>query len=185
MDNMERIQEENQKIKVIHLRQESRISQLGGEINAITIQNDILQDNLTALNANVDQWEKYAAEETAKVKEHNVYIDYQEKVLRRKKTKIGQLRGRLTRSKGINRDLQERNDYLEERLATKKIKSQAFKAEQKELKRSKKDLERSIRCLDEQLEEDQTEILVLLKKNVKYKKLIKLHEQQLFDAGLR
>ncbi|THX92181.1 hypothetical protein D6D08_02674 [Aureobasidium pullulans] len=178
MDNMERIQEENQKIKVIHLRQESRISQLGGEINAITIQNDILQDNLTALNAN-------AAEETAKVKEHNVYIDYQEKVLKRKKTKIGQLRGRLTRSKGINRDLQERNDYLEERLATKKIKSQAFKAEQKELKRSKKDLERSIRCLDEQLEEDQTEILVLLKKNVKYKKLIKLHEQQLFDAGLR
>ncbi|TIA46313.1 hypothetical protein D6C79_05278 [Aureobasidium pullulans] len=178
MDNMERIQEENQKIKVIHLRQESRISQLGGEINAITIQNDILQDNLTALNANVDQWEKYAAEETAKVKEHNVYIDYQEKVLKRKKTKIGQLRGRLTRSKGINQDLQERNDYLEERLATKKIKSQAFKAD-------KKDLERSIRCLDEQLEEDQTEILGLLKKNVKYKKLIKLHEQQLFDAGLR
>ncbi|KEQ89983.1 hypothetical protein M438DRAFT_330941 [Aureobasidium pullulans EXF-150] len=104
MENMKKVKDENQKLKVTHLRQESRISQLD-EINAITIQNDILQDNLTALRANVDY------------------------------------------------------DYLEGRLATKKIKSQAFKAKQNEPRRSIKDLQQP--------------------------KNVKLHEQQLSDAALR
>ncbi|CAD0092225.1 unnamed protein product [Aureobasidium vineae] len=131
---------DNVELRTVHLRQEQRINELRGEIDTLSKDNDTLRGNLTALNANVDQWEEYSNEKRDELAKLNLYTDEFE-------TRVS--------------DLQECNEDLEDCLVTKKIKSQALKAEHQELKRSNEALWKTIEYLDEVVEEDQIEVLRL------------------------
>ncbi|CAD0112181.1 unnamed protein product [Aureobasidium uvarum] len=158
----------NEELRRIHLRQENRAKQLCKDINELTADNETLCDavvalkttnstlrnNITAMDMNVAEWEKYASEGRDELAQLNLYTDGLEERLERQRAKIKELEARLT-------DVQERNEDLEDRLVAKKIKAQALKAEYDELERSNKALWTTINYLDEVIDEDQAEVMRL------------------------
>jgi chromosome segregation ATPase len=165
----------NKELKLVHMRQDNVIIQLRKDINELTADNEILCDshieatstnrtlrsNMAALNTNVDQWEKYAIGERDQLTKFIAYTDELEK--------------RLEKSKSRTRDLEERNEDLEDRLVTEKIESQAFEAECQELERKNKALWTTVRYLDGLIDEDQSEVMRM------HKGVMKLRE--LWEAG--
>jgi DNA phosphorothioation-dependent restriction protein DptG len=149
----------NKELRVAHLRQENRIDQLRKDINELTSDNEILCDghnevtrtngtlrsNIAALNTNLDQWEKYALGERDQLTKFIAYTEELEK--------------RLQKSEALNRDLEEHNEDLEDRLITEKIASQAFEAECQELERKNKALWTTVKYLDGLVDEDQSEVM--------------------------
>ncbi|KAG9602197.1 hypothetical protein KCU77_g3402, partial [Aureobasidium melanogenum] len=179
------VEKKNEDLRLIHIRQENRNNQLCREIDELKADNDdlntmnsTLRDNLTAMNANVEQWEKYASEETDQLSKLNLYTDDVERQLRSKKTEVAELDARLKVLQACNNDLTERNENLEERLVTKKIKAQAFKAEYDELERKHEALWKTVNYLDEIVEEDQNEVMRLRQGILYLKKVWDSYEQQ-------
>ncbi|KAH0009527.1 hypothetical protein KCU78_g10688, partial [Aureobasidium melanogenum] len=179
------VEKKNEDLRLIHIRQENRNNQLCREIDELKADNDdlntmnsTLRDNLTAMNANVEQWEKYASEETDQLSKLNLYTDDVERQLRSKKTEVAELDARLKVLQACNNDLTERNENLEERLVTKKIKAQAFKAEYDELERKHEALWKTVNYLDEIVEEDQNEVMRLRQGILYLKKVWESYEQQ-------
>ncbi|KAG9848918.1 hypothetical protein KCU98_g5103, partial [Aureobasidium melanogenum] len=179
------VEKKNEDLRLIHIRQENRNNQLCREIDELKADNDdlntmnsTLRDNSTAMNANVEQWEKYASEETDQLSKLNLYTDDVERQLRSKKTEVAELDARLKVLQACNNDLTERNENLEERLVTKKIKAQAFKAEYDELERKHEALWKTVNYLDEIVEEDQNEVMRLRQGILYLKKVWDSYEQQ-------
>lgn len=149
----------NKELRVAHLRQENRIDQLRKDINELTSDNEILCDghnevtrtngtlrsNIAALNTNLDQWEKYALGERDQLTKFIAYTEELEK--------------RLQKSEARNRDPEEQNEDLEDRLITEQLMSQASETECEELERKNKALWTTVRYLDGLVDEDQSEVM--------------------------
>ncbi|KAG9520469.1 hypothetical protein KCV07_g4208, partial [Aureobasidium melanogenum] len=186
------VEKKNEELRLTHFRQENLIRQLRREIDELeagketphekvgeleTI-NSTLRSNLAAMNANVEQWVKYASEGTDQLSKLNLYTDDIERQLKSKSAKVAELKARVKDLQGCNNDLSERNENLEERLVTKKIKAQAFKAEYDELERKHGALWRTVNYLDEIVEEDQSEVMRLRQGILYLKKVWESYEQQ-------
>ncbi|KAI5275512.1 hypothetical protein E4T47_01520 [Aureobasidium subglaciale] len=179
----------NERLSKLHVESESQksiqsgldveVDNLREEIDAAMADNNQLRASNAALYTNAEQWETYATDKETRIEQLNDYADTLEGRIGTKKTKLIKLRERLEHRKNVIKDLQESNDNLEERLATKKIKSQAFKVEYKAVKRS---LDECINGLDDQLDEDQSVVMELLRRNVNLKKPVEVREQQLIKA---
>ncbi|KAI4841093.1 hypothetical protein E4T44_07850 [Aureobasidium sp. EXF-8845] len=180
----------NQELRRTHLRQETKIDQLRKEVNELTVDNETLCDaynevsrinttlranhnevssinvtlrnNIAALDANIDEWEKYVFRERDHLAQLNSYTD--------------QLEKRLEESKARTSDLEERNEDLEDRLVIEKIEMQALEAEYKELERTNEALRKTIKYLDDLVDEDQAEVMRMRKGVIQLKKLWELGE---------
>jgi len=185
------IEAENEDLRLIHMRQEDRISQLHkdidecfadndnlrGDYDEVAADNRALQDdydevrsinrtlrsNLADLNnSNFGQREDHAvSEQLTKLK---AYTDELEKRLKNSEAHVRDLQER-------NQDLGERNEDLEDCLVIEKIQSQAVEAECKDLKRKNKALWKTVNYLDGLSEEDQIEVMRMRKGVMKLKKL--------------
>lgn len=144
------IEAENEGLRLIHMRQEDKISQLYKDIDECIADNRFLRDdydevttdnktlrdeydevksinrtlhgniadlrnNLADLNSNVDQWEKYASGESDNFTKLSSYTDEIEKLLDKSKAHI--------------RNLEERNEDLEDRLIVERVESQPQRPE--------------------------------------------------------
>jgi chromosome segregation ATPase len=161
----------NDELRLIHLRQENRITQLRKDIDDFITDNQTLRDdydevaginrtlrsNLADLNNNVDQWEKYALAESDQLAKLNAYTDGLEQ--------------RLQRSKARTKHLKERNEDLEDLLVTGKLESQAIEAECKDLERRNKALWKTVNYLDGLSEEDQVEVMRMRRGVLELRKL--------------
>ncbi|KAH0259025.1 hypothetical protein KCU91_g15458, partial [Aureobasidium melanogenum] len=180
-----KVEKKNEDLRRIHIRQENRNNQLCREIdelkadnNDLNTINSTLYDNLAAMDANVEQWEKYASEGTDQLSKLNLYTDEVKRQLKSKEAEVAELDARLKILQACNNDLTERNENLEERLVTKKIKAQAFKAEYDELERKHEALWKTVDYLDEIVEEDQNEVMRLRQGILYLKKVWESYEQQ-------
>ncbi|KAH0355897.1 hypothetical protein KCU83_g1628, partial [Aureobasidium melanogenum] len=180
-----KVEKKNEDLRRIHIRQENRNNQLCREIdelkadnNDLNTINSTLYDNLAAMDANVEQWEKYASEGTDQLSKLNLYTDEVKRQLKSKEAEVAELDARLKIFQACNNDLTERNENLEERLVTKKIKAQAFKAEYDELERKHEALWKTVDYLDEIVEEDQNEVMRLRQGILYLKKVWESYEQQ-------
>ncbi|KAG9945561.1 hypothetical protein KCU85_g7203, partial [Aureobasidium melanogenum] len=185
-------EKKNGDLRVIYLRQESASSQLRRKINELEADNETLRDNIgelyvinstlrnnvAAMSANVEQWARYASEETDQLDKLNIYTDKVESQLKSKEIEAAELKAKQEDLQRCNDSLTERIEDLEERLVTKKIKAQAFKAEYDELERKNKALWRTVNYLDEVVEEDQMEVMRLRQGVLYLKKVWEAHEQQ-------
>ncbi|KAG9689753.1 hypothetical protein KCU95_g15783, partial [Aureobasidium melanogenum] len=178
-------EKKNGDLRVIYLRQESASSQLRRKINELEADNETLRDNIgtlrnnvAAMSANVEQWAKYASEETDQLDKLSLYTDKVESQLQSKEIEAAELGARVKDLEACNDNLTERNEDLEERLTTKKIKAQASKAEYDELERKNEALWRTITYLDEVVEEDQMEVMRLRQGVLYLKKIWESNEQQ-------
>jgi chromosome segregation ATPase len=185
----------SQELRLTHLRQEIKIDQLRKEINELTADNETLCDaynevnrinttlrtnyievsvnnadlrnNLATLNANIDEWEKYALRERDHSTKLNSYTDHVEKRLEKSETRTKALEER-------DEDLEQRNEDLEDRLVIERIEMQALEAEYKELERTNEALWSTIKYLDDLVDEDQAEVMRMRKGVMKLKKLWEL-----------
>ncbi|KAG9563783.1 hypothetical protein KCU71_g7015, partial [Aureobasidium melanogenum] len=180
-----KVEKKNEDLRRIHIRQENRNNQLCREIdelkadnNDLNTINSTLYDNHAAMDANVEQWEKYASEGTDQLSKLNLYTDEVKRQLKSKEAEVAELDARLKILQACNNDLTERNENLEERLVTKKIKAQAFKAEYDELERKHEALWKTVDYLDEIVEEDQNEVMRLRQGILYLKKVWESYEQQ-------
>jgi chromosome segregation ATPase len=180
----------NEELKLTHLRQETKINQLRKDINELTADNETLcdaynevnrinatlrnnynevsginttlRDNVTALNTNIDQWEKYAFGERDQLTKQYSYTDELEKRLETADAHVG--------------DLEECNEDLEDRLVMEKIDFQVLEAEYKELERKNQALWSTVKYLDGLVDEDQAEVMRMRRGVLKLKKLWELGE---------
>lgn len=179
------VEARNEELRLIHMRQEDRISQLYKDIDELISDNDTLRDDyeevtidnktlrdeydeaktinrtlhrdIADLNNNVDHLERRALGESGKLAELSSHTDVVEKL--------------LVKSKAHIRDLEERNEDLEDRLVIERVESQAFEAECKDLERRNKALWNTVNYLDGLSEEDQVEVMRIRKGVLKLKKL--------------
>ncbi|KAH0365111.1 hypothetical protein KCU65_g6354, partial [Aureobasidium melanogenum] len=179
------VEKKNGDLRVIYLRQESASSQFRQRISELEADNETLRDNIgelyiinstlrnnvATMNENVEQWAKYASEETDQLDKLNLYTDKVESQLKSTEVEVAELDARVKDLEACNANLTERNEDLEERLVTKKIKAQALQAEYDELERKNEALWRTITYLDEAVEEDQMEVM-RLRQGVLYLKKI-------------
>lgn len=175
---------ENKTLKSMREESSETICTMQREINRLTEANSALTSTVEQLENKHAESEEESLDQDGSESdsESDKDVEGYERRITRKKTKIAQLRDRLDQRKKINQLLQDHNELLQERLATKKIKSQALKAEHKELEASKRILQQSVEDLESQLDEDQTVIMDLLRENVELKKPVATREQNLADA---
>ncbi|KAI5249592.1 hypothetical protein E4T42_05256 [Aureobasidium subglaciale] len=178
-ERLSKLRVESESQKFIQSGLDVEVDNLREEVDAAMADNNQLRASNSTLYTSAEQWETYATDKKTRIQQLNNYADTLKGRIETKKAKVVKLRERLEHRENVIKDLQESNDNLEERLATKKIKAQAFKVEYKAVKRS---LDECINGLDDQLDEDQSVVMELLRRNVNLKKPVEVREQQLIKA---